>query len=217
MGKRSTGGIAVAIAIMAVAQRLANYENKPLAIVLAVGAGIFLLWFTGLWAKDVLRLSLMGNREWMLERTPDGLRRCVSVLAGDLYAVLVESGKDNNRPESDDLSIVIAATEKDKAAEKLLRSLPIPIYTEDHSLMKRITELRFDDRLRQIAGYARELGLWNEPNPLSVMFPKSPIDKTLPELLTVDPKNADDVKHRIDGLRALARIIRGRFPPSRGL
>jgi len=149
MGKRSTGGIAVAIAIMAVAQRLANYGNKPLALALAVGAGIFLLWFAVLWAKDMGSRLIWDRRRvggcWSGRRTV--YVGAVSVLAGGLYSVSAEIGEDNNGPESDDIPIILTATEKDKAAEELLRLLPVPAYAGDHRVMKRIAEMRFDDRL----------------------------------------------------------------------
>ena len=233
------GVLALMAALVGLAQRFGEYRNKSLARALNLVATAILvwscfwflphwvawlvaalswsitLWFIFSWTQGRLRISgipPITTQPTTLQRTPDGLRKYVSVLAGDLYSVLVELGEDNNRPESDDIPIILAATDKDKAVEKLLRSLPPAIYAEDHRVMRRIAEMRFDDRLRQVAAYARELGLWNEPNPLSVMFPKSSLDKTLPELLTVDPKNADDVKHK-NGWAAGARASNSEVLP----
>jgi hypothetical protein len=52
MGKLSAGGISVIVAALALSQKIGNYENKPLAIVLAVIAVLFLLWFGIQAARD---------------------------------------------------------------------------------------------------------------------------------------------------------------------
>jgi hypothetical protein len=45
MGKVTTGGASLTFAVLALAQRLGNYENKPLAVILVVGACGSFIWF----------------------------------------------------------------------------------------------------------------------------------------------------------------------------
>ena len=45
MGKATSGGASIVFAVLALSQRLGNYENKPLAIILAIGACGSLIWF----------------------------------------------------------------------------------------------------------------------------------------------------------------------------
>ena len=52
--KRNSGGLALTVATLAFAQRLGGYENKPLAICLAVVGVGALLWFAVLWIADGL-------------------------------------------------------------------------------------------------------------------------------------------------------------------
>ena len=44
MGKRTSGGGGMVIAISALAQRLGNYENKALAVVLLIAASALFAW-----------------------------------------------------------------------------------------------------------------------------------------------------------------------------
>jgi hypothetical protein len=66
--KRNSGGIALIVATLALAQRLGGYENKPLAICLVIIAGAALFWFAGLWIRDGLRAHFVSEIEMLHAR-----------------------------------------------------------------------------------------------------------------------------------------------------
>jgi hypothetical protein len=61
MDKKYSGGITMALAILALAQRLGGYENRPLAVVLVIFAGLFVC-FLGVRAANDFRLSWQKRR-----------------------------------------------------------------------------------------------------------------------------------------------------------
>jgi hypothetical protein len=52
MGKTRVGSLGVIVAVLALAQRLAQYENRPLAIALAAIATAAFVWLIVLWIRD---------------------------------------------------------------------------------------------------------------------------------------------------------------------
>jgi hypothetical protein len=60
--KSTSGWLSLIVAILAIAQRLAGYENKPLAICLVAIAGMALVYFTTLSIKDGIGKALVIHR-----------------------------------------------------------------------------------------------------------------------------------------------------------
>jgi hypothetical protein len=64
MGKTSAGGVSLVCAVLALSQRLGNYENRPLAIILAVGASFSLLWFASQLMRDSVAKIKDSKSRW---------------------------------------------------------------------------------------------------------------------------------------------------------
>ena len=80
--KRNSGEVALTVALLALAQRLAGYENKPLAICLAVVGGGALLWFAGSWIADGLSwLRGLSRRDALATQAEAEKREKASLLS----------------------------------------------------------------------------------------------------------------------------------------
>jgi len=107
MGKKSSGGLGVVIAVLALAQRLGGYQNKPLAILLVVAASLSFAWLIWLWAQDAIvswrgrssARNLGANRAGLVYRGIGSNRGSWSRGSGMCVPCMVQVG--NSQPEEE--------------------------------------------------------------------------------------------------------------------
>ena len=109
------------------------------AIVFLVSAALFgsSLWM--LRSRTVPNPSI-GQGGAQLQRTPDGLRRCASVLAGSLFSLLVEAGEKLESPPPD---------------YSKLSDLDVP----DPRITRLISDQGIDKRINEVFVHAQDLCL----------------------------------------------------------
>ena len=131
-----------------------------------------------------------------LVRTPLGLRRAATTLAGHLYSILVDTGNSVTEPIDPEAELSGGVANKS--------SWP------DQEVTKHVLRMNVHAQLKEMIDYA-----WKQKF-LEQMVPEIPggmnwVRPTIGSLLDGTIQNASDLRARIDGLRGLVEALKVRY------